>query len=175
MILPKLTKQLNKRKNNNSNEQKVQLSMGINFMNINDKEKSHTFHVKSDNAEITQTTDKSDTINELIDSFFPQYQSEEQILRGGSDYIFDSVDILAIHFHNIILRRGRSYIESPEWISSKKVTINPKNTKDNKCFQYAITVPLNNQKIGRNPQRISKIKPHIAKYNWKDKFSCGDR
>ena len=35
MILPKLTKQLNKRKNNNSNEQKVQLSMGISFININ--------------------------------------------------------------------------------------------------------------------------------------------
>ena len=35
MILPKLTKQLNKRKNNNSNEQKVQLSMGISLININ--------------------------------------------------------------------------------------------------------------------------------------------
>ena len=37
MILPKLTKQLNKQKNNNSNEQKVQLSMGISSININDK------------------------------------------------------------------------------------------------------------------------------------------
>ena len=162
MILTKLTKQLNKQKNNNSNEQKVQLSMGISSININDKEKSHTFHVKSDNAEITQTTDTSDTINELIDSFFPQYQREEQILKGGSNYIFDSVDILAIHFHNIILRRGRSYIESPEWISSKKVTINPKNTKDNKCFQYAITVPLNHQKIGRNHKEYQKLSPILT-------------
>ena len=114
MISPELTKLINKRKNNNSNEQKVQLSMGINFMNINDKEKSHTFHVKSDNAEITQATDTSDVINELIDSFFPQYQREEQVLRAGSDYIFDSVDILRIHFPNIRLRRGRSYIKSPD-------------------------------------------------------------
>ena len=37
MILPELTKLINKRKNNNSNEQKVKLSMGINFININDK------------------------------------------------------------------------------------------------------------------------------------------
>ena len=36
MILPELTKLINKRKNNNSNEQKVQLRMGINFMNINE-------------------------------------------------------------------------------------------------------------------------------------------
>ena len=35
MILPELTKLINKRKNNNSNEQKVQLSMGISFININ--------------------------------------------------------------------------------------------------------------------------------------------
>ena len=134
MILPELTKLINKQKNNNSNEQKVQLIMGINFMNINDKEKSHTFHVKSDNVEMTQGTNTSDIFNKLIDSFFPQYQKKEQILRGGSDYIFDSVDILGIHFHNIKLKRDKSYIESPEWISSKKATINPKNTKD-KCFQ----------------------------------------
>ena len=68
--------------------------MGINFININDKEKSHTFHVKSDNAEVAQATDTPDIINELIDSFFTQYQRKEQILKGGSDYIFDSVKII---------------------------------------------------------------------------------
>ena len=31
-----------------------------------------------------------------------------------------------------------------------------------------MTVALNHQEIGRNPQRISNIKPHIEKYNWKD-------
>ena len=112
MILPELKKLINKLKNNNSNEQKVQLSIGINYTNINDKEKFHTFYVKSDNADITQATNTSNTINELINSFFPQYQREEQILRGGSDYIFDSVDMLGIYFH-IKLRRGRPYIESP--------------------------------------------------------------
>ena len=117
--------------------------MDMNFVDINDQEKSHTFHVKSDNAEITQATNTSDTINEFINSFFPQYQREEQILRGGSDYVFDSANILGTHFHNIILRRGGSYMESPEWISSKKATINPQNTKDNKCFQYTIAVALN--------------------------------
>ena len=116
MILPELTKFINKRKNNNnnnSNEQKVQLTMCVNFININGKEKSLTFHVKSDNAEITQATNTSDIIIELIDLFFPHYQGEEQILRGGSDYIFDSVDILGIHFHNMKLKRVKSYIESP--------------------------------------------------------------
>ena len=51
---------------------------------------------------------------------------------------------------------------------AKKATINPKNTEDNKCFQYALTVTLNHREIGKDPQRISKIKPYIDKYNWKD-------
>ena len=51
---------------------------------------------------------------------------------------------------------------------NKGVTINPKNTKDNNCFQYAITAALNYRNITNNRQRISKIKPFINNYNWKD-------
>ena len=51
MIIPYLTELINEKKNN-SNEHKLELSMVVNFMRITDKEKSRTFHVKSDNAEI---------------------------------------------------------------------------------------------------------------------------
>ena len=68
--------------------------------------------------------------------------------------------------HKIDLKRGKSYIKSPEWILNKRATINPKN-KDNKCFQYSITVALNHQNIENHPERISNIKPFIDKYNWK--------
>ena len=40
-----------------------------------------------------------------------------------------------------------SYIDSPDWIKSKKATINPINKKDNKCFQYAVAVALNYEEI----------------------------
>ena len=50
---------------------------------------------------------------------------------------------------------------------NKKSTINPK-TNDYKCFQYAVTLALNLDKIRKNPQRKSKIKPFIDQYNWKD-------
>ena len=56
-------------------------------------------------------------------------------------------------------------MKSPEWIINKRATINPKN-KDNKCFQYSITVALNHQKIESHPERISNIRPHIDQYNW---------
>ena len=52
-------------------------------------------------------------------------------------------------------------------MKNKKATINPQNNDDN-CFQYALTVALNNQNIANNPQRISKIKPFIGQYNWKE-------
>ena len=46
--------------------------------------------------------------------------------------------------------------------------INPINKKDNKCFQYAVTVALNYKELGKNRERIKKIKPFINKYNWEE-------
>ena len=36
------------------------------------------------------------------------------------------------------------------------------------CFKYALTAALNYEEIGKNPQRIIKIKPFINTYNWND-------
>ena len=36
------------------------------------------------------------------------------------------------------------------------------------CFQYAVTLQLNLDKINDHPERISKIKPFIEQYNWKN-------
>ena len=80
---------------------------------------------------------------------------------NGSSYIFERIDLLEYHLHKISLNRGSLYIDSPIWIKNKGLTINPQNTEDNKCFQYAITAPLNYQNVTNNRQRISKIKPFI--------------
>ena len=42
------------------------------------------------------------------------------------------------------------------------------NKKDNKCFQYTVTVVLNHEETGKNPERITKFKPFINKYNWEE-------
>ena len=76
----------------------------------------------------------------------------------GSDFEFDGVNFLYYDFNKISLNREGSYIDSPKWLKDKKSTINPK-TNDNKCFQYAVTLPLNLDKIKIDSQRISKIKP----------------
>ena len=49
---------------------------------------------------------------------------------------------------------------------TKKTKINPINKKDNKYFQYAVTIKLNHEEIVKHFQRIIKIKPFINKYNW---------
>ena len=85
----------------------------------------------------------------------------------GSNFAFDSIDLLYYKFHKISLNRGRSHIDSPEWIKNKKATINPKN-KDNKCLKYAIAAALNHNEINNHPEKISKLKPFINNYNWKD-------
>ena len=86
---------------------------------------------------------------------------------NGSEFEFDGVNLLYYDFNKISLNRSGSYIESAKWIKDKESTINPKNN-DYKCFQYAVTVALNHDKINKNPQRVSKIKPFINQYNWND-------
>ena len=48
--------------------------------------------------------------------------------------------------------------------SKKEAIINSNN-----CFQNALNDALVYQRIKKDPQRISKIKPYISQYNWKDK------
>ena len=70
----------------------------------------------------------------------------------GCEFVFESVDLLYYKLHKISLNRGGSYIDSPNWIKNKKVTINLKN-KDNECFKYAITAALNHDKINNHPEK----------------------
>ena len=45
---------------------------------------------------------------------------------GGSEVVFDSVDLMHYNLHKISLNRGRSYIDSPKRLKSKKATKNSK-------------------------------------------------
>ena len=65
----------------------------------------------------------------------------------GSEFVYDSVDVSYYNLNKVSLSRGGSYIDSPKWLKNKKTTINPQNKKDDKCFQYAITVALNHEQI----------------------------
>ena len=111
--------------------------------------------------------DNDDIIEEPFKSFIQKYEENLQNKMIGSDFEFDGVNFLYYDFNKISLNRGGYYIDSPKWLKDNKSTVNSKNN-GYKCFQYAVTLALNLDKIKKDPQRISKIKPFIEQYNWKD-------
>ena len=89
-----------------------------------------------------------DVIDKLFNTLLQRFQrAQETSNERGSEFIPDSVELLYYHFQRIDIRRAESYIMSPDWIASKKATINPKNEKDNKCFQWSIIAGLNYNNI----------------------------
>ena len=84
-------------------------------------------------------------------------------------FVFDYVHLLYYRCHIINPNRGRSCIDSPDWIKNKKTAINPINKKDNKCFQYAVTDALNHEEIKKDPKRITKKEINLPseKDDWK--------
>ena len=121
-----------------------------NFIPFIDKNETQVMHTKSDNVEIMNDTDTSDAINKLINSFMKRYQEGLETRMKGRSCIFERIDLLEYHLHKICLNRGSSYIDSPEWLHNKGVTINLKDTKNNNCFQYAITAALNWSSFRKN-------------------------
>ena len=95
------------------------------------------------------------------------YIQHESIIQFKLYSTFDGIKFLYYDFNKISINKGGSYIDSPKWLKNKKSTINP-NSNDYKCFQYAVALALNLDKINNHPERISKIKPLIEQYNWKD-------
>ena len=165
--MPYLSNVINDHKTirNESDEWKIQINMHLNFNSSKDTGETRTIYIWSDNEEIRSGNETDDIIKELFKAFLNNYQKEKTILRKGSNFLYESVDLLSYSFHKISLKRGKSYIKSPEWVINKRATINPRN-KDNKCFQYSITVALNHQNIENHPERISNIKPFINQYIW---------
>ena len=107
-------------------------------------EETHTIHSKSEPIEIFMGSNTEDVIDRLFNTLLQRFQRAQETSNDrGSEFIPDSVELLYYHFQRIDIRRAESYIITPDWIASKKATINPKNEKDNKCFQWSIIAGLN--------------------------------
>ena len=160
LIKPYLANMINDYKS--KGEWKIQLTAEINFTSLKpDSDETRIMHTKSDNTEIMIGSDTNEVIKELFKSFLQRYQEGFQEKMRSSDFEFDGIHLLYYDFNKISLNRGGSYIESAKLIKDN-------DSNDYKCFQYAVTVALNRDKIKKDPQRVSKIKPFIDKYNWND-------
>ena len=179
----KPTTELSNRASNNDSEReewKIQLLMQNNCISTKDFEETCTIYSASKPVEIFMV---SDTIDRLFGTLLQRFQQAIETWNGrGSGFTHESVVLLYYYLQKIDIRRAESFTKSHDWLANKGAIINPKNEKDNKCFQYAITSALNYEKILKinlkncetHPERIPKIKPYISKYNWEEmEFPAG--
>ena len=152
----------------NQGEWKLQLTAEIKFISLKPgSDEICIMHLRSDNEEFMSGDDTDEIIKSLFQSFTQGYEESLQNKMKGSDFEFDGINFLYYDINKTSIYRGGTYIDSPKWLKDKRSTINPKN-KDNKCFQYAVTLALNLDNIDNRLERISKIKPFIDQYDWKD-------
>ena len=99
MVKPYLSVLINENKaiENNFNEWKIQINMHVDFVSSNDTGEIRTILVLSDNEEIRLGNETDDIVKRLINSFLNNYQKEEITLSNGSNFVFESVDLLSYH------------------------------------------------------------------------------
>ena len=119
-----------------------------NVISVKDFEDTHTIYSASKPVEVFMGSDTENATDTLFNTILNRIQQAiETSNERGSGFTHESVALLYYYFQKIDIKRGESYIISPDWIVSKKATINPKNEKDNKCFQWSIIAGLNYNNI----------------------------
>ena len=120
--------------------------MRVYFIYSKDTGETRTIYVWSNNESIMWGRDADDIIRKHFRSFLQFYQEELKIIKG-SDFVLKSVELMGYKLHRVRLRRGGSYIKSPEWLLHKGATINPKNENDDECLRWSIICALNYNEI----------------------------
>ena len=112
-----------------------------------------------------------------LNVLFVSYNSEEIKLAYKSNHIKHKNQVIllminddAYNCYYYFAVKYLSELNSSGWLKSKNKTI----ISGDNDFENALDDALNYQNIKTNPERISKLKPYINKYNWKGiKFPPG--
>ena len=104
----------------NSGTRKIQLAIGINFISSKDAEEECIMHSNSDNIKFTSYNDANEVVNELFESLRSKYKDNLETSTKGSDFIFDSVQLMYCKCHKVSFKHGGSHIDSPNCIKNKK-------------------------------------------------------
>ena len=174
----KPTTELTDEASNDDNERgewKIHLVMQNNCISTINFEDTRTVYSASKPVEIFMGVNTDDAIGRLFDTLLQRFQQAiETSNDNGSGFTHESVALLYYYFQKINIRRAESYIKSREWIVSKGATINLKNEKDNKCFQYSITSALNCNKTkkiySRYIEKLKRVNIDFSSYSrdWKE-------
>ena len=92
-------------------EWNIQLTMPINFISFADSNETCNMHKRSNNIEIMMGSETDDIIEEPFESLLQKYQEGLPESMKGSEFIFESFDLLYYHLQKTSLsRKGGSYI-----------------------------------------------------------------
>ena len=73
-------------------------------------------HTESYNVEIMIGSNTDEIIEDLFKSFLQKYQKGLEESIRGSEFVYDSVDVLYYNLNKVSSSRGGSYIDSPKWL-----------------------------------------------------------
>ena len=97
---------------------KIQINIHVNFISSRDTGEIRTCYVWSDNVSIMQGENTNYIIRKIFNSFLHNYQQELKFVKG-SNFVFESVDLMDYKLHRVRLKRSRSYIKSPKGLENK--------------------------------------------------------
>ena len=118
-------------------------------------------HFNSETVENLEGTDESVVYDNFIQTVEERIQNFNQ---RGSNWRFERVLSLDVHFTDFIPLRGSTFIPLPQKIADRKAIINMKND-DNQCFKWSITRAQN--PLEKNSERITKeLKEQSERLDW---------
>ena len=110
---------------------------------------------------ILEGTDESAVYDGSVQTIEERIQNFNQ---RGSNWRFERVLSLDIHFTDFIPLRGSTFIPLPKKIRDKKAVINMKND-DDQCFKWSVTRARH--LVDVHPERITKeLKDQSERLDW---------
>ena len=93
-------------------EQKIQLRVSVTFAKTNNPFDRQIKYVDSDSLGLRRADDTSEFIKMLYDSVLKNFEKEKNTLRG-SNLVFGGVELTLVQFIKLKIKRGGSYIPTP--------------------------------------------------------------
>ena len=170
---------------NNEKDKCFQWSIisGLNYSKIKEKELKKILKFKrvdTDFSSYQREWEEFEQINTSValNILFVPHDCEEVKLAYKSNYNEHKSQVILLMINDEVNNfyyfavKDLSELNSLGWLHGKKEAI----INGDNDFQNALYDALNYQNIEKDPQRISKLKPYINKYNWEGiKFPAGPK
>ncbi|MBP1525805.1 MAG: hypothetical protein H9Q67_04825 [Spiroplasma ixodetis] len=112
-------------------------------------------HLQTQNHVFLRETNLDEMYDNITNYIIGRHENISENLEG-TQWVLVSIDSFRININRFDPLRAGSFMELPKTLASKKVIINVKNEKDNKCYLWSILAGL--FPVEKDAQRITKYK-----------------